>query len=157
MVSMGDLFSHPEPAAAGSAQRETSVVVPVAPDRAFAAFTDLIHLWWPLAENSAFGAESHLEFDSRSLVEESLDGEQRLWASIRDWQPPSFLVLDFFFGRGPSAPATLRIDVEAAEGGSKVSLQEHVSGSASEDPSWIAAQLDWAAILQRFGRFMGAA
>lgn len=150
---MDGLFSHAatddaQPPAA--AEVTAGVSVPVSADDAFEAFTDLIHLWWPLETYSVFGAGSHLGFEEQALVEEPEDGRERVWASIQDWQPPSFFALDFLLEVSPGSPKLLRVDFRAEGSGTAVLVTESGRALASEGP-------DWLHVLARFARFMGVA
>ncbi|NYE93832.1 uncharacterized protein YndB with AHSA1/START domain [Psychromicrobium silvestre] len=135
--------------------RETSVSVPVPPEQAFKAFTDLIHLWWPLAEYSAFGAESHLGFEQQSLLEESAAGERYLWGTVLEWQPSASVLLDFFLGGDPARPTRLRADFEPDDGGSRVRLVQDGWAAGQAGASQYEKYSDWPFILGRYVRFMG--
>lgn len=150
---MDGLFSHARP----EDEQPTAffgitagVTVPVPPAEAFQAFTDLIHLWWPLDTYSAFGIGSHLGFENQTLIEESDDGRELVWGTVRDWQPSSSLALDFFFGASLNSPTQLRVEFRQEGNGTVVALSDDGRTAESEG-------LDWRVVLRRFSRFMGAA
>ncbi|WP_285723774.1 hypothetical protein [Psychromicrobium xiongbiense] len=165
---MDSLFSHaavpPESIHREADALKAEVVVPVRPSVAFEALTDLIHLWWPLALYSAWGpgsgADHQLDFEGDYLVEESPDGERKVWGAVRRWNPPSTVVLNFFLDSGPVAPSRLQLscqsqpatDSDHPEGTLVTVSQDERSAGEPEQPT-----LDWGVILGRFARFMGVA
>jgi len=67
------------------------IVVDAAPDVAFAAFTQRIGAWWPVADHSVFGADSTVAFVDDQIVETGSDGRQAIWGTVTTWRPPSEL------------------------------------------------------------------
>lgn len=143
--------SQPTPAA-----REAIVLVPVDSEQAFEGFTDLIHLWWPIAEYSAFGADSHPGFERQSLIEEAPDGRQYLWATVLDWQRPAALAVEFYLGGDPTTPTRLSVTFEAAEQGTRVTLIHDGWAAGAKGATQYEKYSDWPLILGRYARFMGA-
>ncbi|AJT40643.1 hypothetical protein [Psychromicrobium lacuslunae] len=156
---MDELFSDRAPQQSSSppnlGAREAEVRVPADQEQAFEGFTELIHLWWPLAEYSAFGAESHLGFEGQSLVEEALDGRQYLWATVRDWQPAAALRLEFYLGDDPATPTRLSVSFEAAEKGTLVRLIHDGWATGARGAAQYQKYSEWPLILGRYARFMG--
>ena len=157
---MSDIFSHAAPRpgynAATPEPRITEVNVPVELREAFDGFTDSIHLWWPLAEYSRFGPDSHVGFEEGSLVEESSDGDQYLWGQLRSWEPPSSLELSWQLGGNPLVPTRLRLQFESdGDGGTKVRLVQDGWPDGEEGARMREKFSDWPVILARFVRFMG--
>lgn len=157
---MDGLFSH---AAEDRANDSDSMVlsdrtaqtdIPLPPSQVFEAFTDLIHLWWPLAEYSVFGAESHVEFDDGQLVEEALDGRQFLWATVLDWQP-SQLKLAWFLGAATGSSTNVSVEFEALETGCRLSLLQNGWQPGASGKEQFEKYQDWPHILASFSRFMG--
>ncbi len=150
---MDGLFSHAAAADQPVPEHRTRTVavsVPVPPAEAFAAFTDLIHLWWPVELQSAYGPGSHLGFEAQALVEESDDGREQVWGTVRSWAPPSSLVLDLGFGVGSGEPSRVRVDFDAEPDGTAVAV-------AVDGGSRTAGSVDWEPALRSFARFMGVA
>lgn len=157
---MSELFSHaapsPEPGAASLESRVTEVTVPVGQREAFDGFTDGIHLWWPLAGYSHFGADSHVGFEDGALLEESSQGEQYLWGQLRNWEPPSSLELSWQLGGNPLTPTRVTVEFETRGGRSTlVRLVQDRWPDGAEGVSMREKFGDWPAILARFVRFMG--
>ncbi|WP_394941296.1 SRPBCC domain-containing protein [Psychromicrobium sp. YIM B11713] len=156
---MDGLFSHPEPndppATSAPPPRQVNVLVRVPPEQAFEAFTDLIHLWWPLADYSAFGVDSHLGFERQSLLEEALDGRQHLWANVLDWQQPTTIALDFYLGGDPTMPTRLSVRFAAQHEGTTVSLLHEGWAVGSAGQEQYAKYADWPFIIGCYARFMG--
>ncbi|NVM96862.1 SRPBCC domain-containing protein [Arthrobacter wenxiniae] len=160
---MDGIFSHaPKPHAEpvqeeGPGARSAAVVVPAQPEFAFDGFTDGIHLWWPMEGHSGFGAGSHVGFEARRLFEEAPDGRQQLWADVREWMPPSDLVLDWQLAGDPLAPTTVTVSFDTAEEGTRVTLVQ--DGWAAGGLGWeeYNKYCDWPLILARYARFMGGA
>lgn len=136
--------------------REATALVPADSEQAFEGFTDLIHLWWPIADYSAFGADSHLGFERQSLVEEAPDGRQYLWATVLDWQRPAALSLEFYLGGDPTTPTRLSVNFEAVEQGTRVTLVQDGWATGTNGTAQYEKYSDWPLILGRYARFMGA-
>jgi uncharacterized protein YndB with AHSA1/START domain len=76
-----------------------SVTVQAPPERAFAAFTEEISAWWPLATHH-IGAQPPAEavVEPRTggrWFERAADGSECDWGRVLAWEPPSRLVLTF--------------------------------------------------------------
>src|SRR5262245_64229227 len=86
-----------------------AALVPVAPDRAFAAFTAEIGDWWPLETHSVGGAESagvRMEPGVGGRIVETLgDGAAAAWGTVTAWEPPDLVAFTWHPGRDPE-PAT---------------------------------------------------
>ncbi|WP_049758802.1 SRPBCC family protein [Renibacterium salmoninarum] len=134
--------------------RAAQADIPLPPSQVSEAFTDLIHLWWPLAEYSVFGAESHVEFDDGQLVEEALDGRQFLWATVLDSQP-SQLKLAWFLGAATGSSTNVSVDFEALETGCRLSLRQNGWQPGASGKEQFEKYQDWPHILASFSRFMG--
>lgn len=158
---MQNLFSHAhEPDYVASSETEhleDVVIIDVPMDQAFDGFTDAVHLWWPVSEQSVFGEGSHVALLRDHLVEESIDGEEIVWADITEWDSPSHLGLQWVLGTDSENRLEADISFELADGGmTKVSVTyDHApGGQAAEDGTFAC---DWALILTRYARFMGGA
>ncbi|AIX99602.1 MULTISPECIES: SRPBCC family protein [Arthrobacter] len=158
---MQNLFSHAhEPdyvASRETEQLEGVVLIDVPMDQAFDGFTDGIHLWWPVSEQSVFGEGSHVALLRDHLVEESADGEEIVWADISAWESPSHLALQWVSGNVSENHQEVDISFELADGGmTKVSVTyDHDPGAEAAEDGTFAC--DWSLILSRYARFMGGA
>lgn len=158
---MASLFSHAhEPdyvAPQASAVAHLSAVIDVPLDHAFDGFTDGIHLWWPVAEQSVFGEGSHIAILRDHLVEESEDGDEVIWADVVEWEAPQQIKLHWVLGQQQDGGSDVEIHFETVEGGaSRVSVRyEQCSGETYD--SGDSFTCDWSLIFSRYARFMGGA
>ena len=92
------------------------VVVRCGVERAFELFTARTGEWWPTASHSIHGervAEVVVEArEGGRVYERSADGEEAHWASIRTWEPPHRLVLEWKVN--PDAAAATEVEVRFA-------------------------------------------
>ncbi|MEO8222670.1 MAG: SRPBCC domain-containing protein [Specibacter sp.] len=158
---MPNLFSHahePDYVSPRAAESfEESVVIDVPVDQAFDGFTDAVHLWWPVAEQSVVGHGSHVAILRDHLVEESDDGEEIVWADVQEWESPSFIKLHWTLGQEQFGTSEIEIHFEPVdEGMTRVRINyEQVSGlEATSDGVFVC---DWPLICSRYARFMGGA
>lgn len=128
-------------------------------DAAFSAVTDAVHLWWPLADVSAFGADSSLEFEDETLLETGPDDDVSAWARVRSWQQDHFIELEW----SPDAPVlTARTVLLAVADASVTPASDSTRGSAVDDGSTVlwtiedgAPVEDWSTVFDRYVRFLG--
>ena len=90
----------------------------VPPERAFTAWTDAIHLWWP-PSHTRHGGRVVLSRDR--FVEVWDDGERQL-GEVVTWEAPNRLVYDFFPGSSPDAPTRVTITFTATAAGTRVNV-----------------------------------
>ncbi|GLB69543.1 hypothetical protein [Arthrobacter mangrovi] len=154
------LFSHaPEPSDSGRPATPIifEVSVPHAREQAFEGFTELIHLWWPIADYGVFGEGSHLEFEERVLAETSDRDEVEIWADILEWQPGALIRLSWHRGAGPAVASRLEVAFEAD--GPESSIVRLVHSGWEHVPAGEAAREEyageWPEILAKYARFMG--
>jgi uncharacterized protein YndB with AHSA1/START domain len=107
-----------------------SVVVPVRPERAFAAFTGEIGLWWPLARHSVGGERARdviIEPCVGGRILEQIEGgEQAQWGTVVRWEPPQRLAFTWHPGRPDGAPATsVEVTFTPAPGDATLVAIEH--------------------------------
>lgn len=158
---MPNLFSHahePDYVSPRAAESfEESVVIDVPADQAFDGFTDAIHLWWPVSEQSVFGEGSTVAILRDHLVEESFDGDEVVWADVQEWESPSFIKLQWTLGQEKLGTAEIEINFEPVDGGlTRVRIEyQQVSGLESDSDG--AFVCDWPLICSRYARFMGGA
>ncbi|MFQ4149875.1 SRPBCC domain-containing protein [Arthrobacter sp. LAPM80] len=158
---MPSLFSHAhEPdyvAPRTSEATESSVVLDVPIDQAFDGFTDAVHLWWPVAEQSVFGDGSHAALLRDHLVEEAEDGEEMVWADVLEWESPEFIKLHWTLGQDLHGGSDVEIHFEPVENGMTRVRVGFLRVDASDDASDESFVCDWPLILSRYARFMGGA
>lgn len=97
------------------------VTVPVAPARAFEAFTAEMSTWWPLRTHS-IGADAarRIEFGGEvgaEITEYGDDGPIGNWGTISAWEPPDRVAFSWHPGDDPSRPTQVEVRfVPVAEG-----------------------------------------
>lgn len=134
------------------------LILPIAPDRAFQLFTADLASWWPLATHSVGGEDAvGVSIDGRvgGLVAEATSrGERHVWGTVRLWDPPRRIVLDWHPGRPATEPTELEVRFEPWESGARLVLEhrgwERVSWSADH----AGYETGWDGVL---GRFVAAA
>ena len=101
-----------------------TTLVPLAPERAFASFTDDIDRWWQRTPPQ--GRDSVIRFERDRLVAVSDAGADVL-ATVTDWSPPRRLDLDW---RGPHAQDgdTVVIEFEPEGDGTRVTIRHRRPG-----------------------------
>ena len=87
---------------------ERTLTVQVDPARAFAAWTEHIHLWWPPGHTRHGG---RVVLTPERFVERWSGGELALGAVVT-WAPPEQLVYDFYLGSSPDAPTRIEIKLK---------------------------------------------
>ena len=85
------------------------VVVPVPPAAAFAAFTERIGAWWPVAHFSVYGPESAPAFRDGALIETAPDGAESVWGTVLDWQPPRSFRMTWHPGRDATGASVVEV------------------------------------------------
>jgi uncharacterized protein YndB with AHSA1/START domain len=99
------------------------VVVAAEPAGAFAAFTDGVKSWWPVATHSVAGDEGRdLVLDETGFVETLADGSPCSWGSVLAWEPPHRLAMTWHPGQDPDPHTLVEVTFEAADGGTLVRL-----------------------------------
>ncbi|NJC21272.1 uncharacterized protein YndB with AHSA1/START domain [Arthrobacter pigmenti] len=157
---MSDLFSHADPLPpaddSAPAARTVAVHVPAEIERAWAGFTEYIHLWWPAAY-SGYGEGTHVAFEDGLLLEENEEGTQQVWARIRETDPPRMLELSWVLAGDPTQPTRVSVQLESIDEGTTVTLVHDGWASGSGGSLQYEKYSDWQAILAQYRRFMGGA
>ena len=158
---MSNLFSHAHepdyvwPSTSKAAEDTFVLDIPV--DQAFDGFTDAVHLWWPVEDQSVFGAGSHVAVLRDHLVEESEDGEDIIWADVQEWESPRFIKFHWTLGQEQHGTSDVEIHFDPVEDGMtrvRISYEQVSADADGSDGSFIC---DWSLILARYARFMGGA
>jgi uncharacterized protein YndB with AHSA1/START domain len=129
------------------------VVVPAGAEVAFAVFTEEIGAWWPVElGHSVFGAGAQVSLREREVVETSPDGEQAVWGTIVDWDPPRRLRMTWHPGRGPELSTEVEVRFEAVGGGQTLVTLEHHGWERLADPTATrrAYNRGWPTVLDRY-------
>jgi Activator of Hsp90 ATPase homolog 1-like protein len=126
-------------------RREIALACP--PDHAFRVFTEQFDLWWPRGHRR--NRDSALHFDREHLVERLPDGSEWTMASVRAYEPPAWLELDWFPG-SPQAPTHVEIAfAPTAEGTTITILHQPLTEAATAIWAQRIAQFikGWEAVL----------
>jgi uncharacterized protein YndB with AHSA1/START domain/uncharacterized protein YciI len=87
------------------------VIVPGTVETAFTVFTDEIGQWWPLGDAfSVYGEGTTVAFRDGRVVERGPAGDEALWGTVLDWQPPHRLRMTWH----PSSDAATATEVEVS-------------------------------------------
>jgi len=126
------------------------VLVPGAPEVAFAVFAEQIGAWWPLAELGVFH-DGTVAFAEGRIVEYSAAGEESVWGTVTAWEPPSALAFTWHPGSDPAVASRVAVAFSATEGGTLVTLV-HDGWESFADPSAARAEYDrgWPRVLAGF-------
>ena len=80
----------------------------------FRAWTEQIHLWWPIGTHSLSGeAQSRVTIEGRingRFYERASGGVEYDWGAVTTWEPPHRLSFTWHLGSGQQLPT--RVDVE---------------------------------------------
>jgi uncharacterized protein YndB with AHSA1/START domain len=104
-----------------------SVVVPLSLEQAFGLFTERMGTWWPLGgRHSLFEHAKTAVVEGRvggRVYEISADGEEGLWGTVIDWDPPRRLVYTWHPGRGEETAQEVQVVFVAEGDGTRVALE----------------------------------
>jgi hypothetical protein len=105
---------------------QRSVLVPLAPEQAFALFTQEMRLWWPFAGHSCGGeAGGDVQFEPRvggAVTEIAKTGERWAWGELTEWNPPHGFAMHWRPGLPESEATLLRVSFTACGGGTEVAI-----------------------------------
>ena len=100
-----------------------SVLLPLAPDAAFALFTEKISMWWPEDRRHSKDPQSQIHLlASGRFYEVGRDGKEIDLGKVTAWEPPHRIVLDFYVATGPDAPTEATITFEPEADGTRVTV-----------------------------------
>jgi uncharacterized protein YciI len=131
------------------------ILVDANPATAFEVFTDDIGRWWPVAENSVYGAGGTVTLANQEIVERSADGHSALWGTITRWEPPTAVSFTWHPGQTPDRASHVEVTFAAAPDGAAertlVTLV-HTGWDSFDDPATARAEYDqgWPAVLGRY-------
>jgi uncharacterized protein YndB with AHSA1/START domain len=129
---------------------EKSVFLPRLPEEAFALFAERISEWWPESHRPSKDGLSQLRIlPSGRFRERSRVGREFDLGLVRDWDPPSLIVLDFYLGTDQEHPTEVTVRFTPEGKGTRVTV-EHRPTVASQDLWDLRApryQASWDAVL----------
>ncbi len=129
-----------------------SITVEAPIERAFHVFTERFGAWWPLASHSLGGDNAETAILERRVggrvYERQRDGTEAYWATVREWEPPHRLVLEWKVNpeRTDATEVEVRFTAEGAR--TRVDL-EHRGWERYADAPDAAADYDrgWEVVL----------
>jgi uncharacterized protein YndB with AHSA1/START domain len=135
-----------------------SVEVGVAPERAWAVFTEEMGTWWPLATHS-IGAEGDATPDGIVVegrvggsIYETIGVDRRTWGTVVEWEPPTRLCVEWMVT--PSATTRWTATFTRTSVGTRVDLVhvgfETHGPKADEVRRAYGADDGWTYVLGRF-------
>jgi uncharacterized protein YndB with AHSA1/START domain/uncharacterized protein YciI len=129
------------------------VVVPAGPDVAFEVFTRRIGDWWPVERFSVHGAKATAAFRDGRLVETGPDGEEVVWGTVLDWEPPRMLRLTWHPGRGADRASEVEVSFAPVSDALTVVTVEHRGWQRYPDPRAARDEYrnGWPAVLDAYG------
>jgi hypothetical protein len=99
------------------------VLLPLDQRAAFALFTQKISLWWPPDRRHTGDPQSEIVLlESGPFYERAGDGREVALGSVRAWEAPARILLDFFIATGSNAPTEVEIVFAAVAGGTQVTV-----------------------------------
>jgi uncharacterized protein YndB with AHSA1/START domain len=136
-----------------------SVLLPLAPLAAFELFTQKIGEWWPADRRHTKDPASEIFLlQSGRFYERARDGHEVELGTVRSWELPHRILLDFFIATGPGKPTEVEITFLPQEGGTRVTVT-HRSKPVSEDVWTERApryERSWDVVLAAFARAASA-
>jgi uncharacterized protein YndB with AHSA1/START domain/uncharacterized protein YciI len=111
------------------------VVVPAGPEVAFDVFTQRIGAWWPLDRFSVHGEKAGAEFRDGRLIETGPDGEEAVWGTVLDWEPPRKLRLTWHPGRDAEHASEVEVSFSPVTDALTMVTLEHRGWERYAEPS----------------------
>lgn len=104
----------------------TSIRVSWTPEQAFERFTTKMATWWPLASHSVGAARAEtVVMDPRvggEIVERIRGGQESVWGSILEWDPPSHFTMAWHPGKEASTATRVTVRFVRDGSGTRVEL-----------------------------------
>ena len=108
---------------------EKSVTVSVPVERAFDVFTAEIGTWWPLRTHAVDTERSEtVVMEGRvggRLYERTPSGEEHVWGTLVDWEPPNRIVYSWHPGRGEETAQEVEITFSPEGDGTRVDIRHY--------------------------------
>ena len=99
-----------------------SVLLPLAPDAAFALFTGRAADWWPPDRKHTDAAAAVFIESAGRFWERASDGREVELGRVLAWEPPGRLVLDFYPGTDADHPTQVTVSFDAEAAGTRVTV-----------------------------------
>ena len=113
-----------------------SVLLPLAPVKAFELFTQAISQWWPADRRHTGDPASEIFLlESGRFFERAHDGQEIELGRVRLWESPNRIRLDFFIATGVERPTEVEISFAAEAGGTRVTVQH--GPTPSSEALWL--------------------
>jgi uncharacterized protein YndB with AHSA1/START domain len=110
-----------------------SVVLPCAPERAFALFTERAGDWWPPDRRHSKDPSSIIRIESSGrFFERGGDGTEIELGVVREFVAPRRLLIDWHPGTDADHPTELEVRFDATDAGTRVTIT-HGPGVAGID------------------------
>jgi uncharacterized protein YndB with AHSA1/START domain/uncharacterized protein YciI len=125
------------------------VIVPGPVETAFAVFTDEIGHWWPLEDFSVHGKDATVAFHESRVVERGPGGEEAVWGTVLDWQPPHRLRITWHPGHEEAKATEVEVTFAAVTDDQTLVTLEHRGWERLADPAAARSEYDqgWPAVL----------
>ena len=108
---------------------EKSVTVSVPVERAFEVFTAEVGTWWPLRTHAVDTERSEtVVMEGRvggRLYERTPSGEEHVWGTLVDWEPPNRIVYSWHPGRGEETAQEVEITFSPEAEGTRVDIRHY--------------------------------
>jgi uncharacterized protein YndB with AHSA1/START domain len=101
------------------------LTVKAPPERAFAAFVEEIHRWWPLATHRIDARSTTCLIEPRlggRLLERSPDGTEQVWGHVTAYAPPRRLAFTWQVMCAPDEAQDVEVRFTATAGGTEIRL-----------------------------------
>ncbi len=132
---------------------ERDIVVGVDVERAFAAWTERIGLWWPPGHRMSGDPKGALALEAGvggRLYERATDGREFDYGVVLEWEPPVRLRHSFFPGTGRDDATEVEIRFEAVAEGTRVRVRHRAAGSAKFPKTAAIFERNWGTMLDAF-------
>jgi len=136
-----------------------SVRLPLPPAAAFDLFTLRIGEWWPPGRRHTRDPASEIFLLATGrFFERARDGREVELGSVRTWDVPNRIILDFFVATGPERPTEVEIAFAARGGGTEVTVVHRPKPSSEALWSERASRYErsWADVLASLSRAASA-
>ena len=102
---------------------EKNVLIPGAPDQAFALFVERINEWWPPGHRPSKDRHGTVVLTPERFADIASDGTAYPIGRVVGWFPPDRIELDFYLGTGPDAPTAATITFTAEADGTRITVR----------------------------------
>ncbi len=112
------------------------VAVPATAEVAFKIFTAEIGAWWPVGDgHSVYGADTVVDFRDGRVVERGPDGDEAVWGTVLDWEPPYRLRMTWHPGSDPEVPSEVEVRFSELSDEQTLVTLEHRGWEAFDEPA----------------------